>query len=80
MIANVISGNGNNGVMVYSEGIIQGNLIGTDATGTAPLGNSGSGVYLEGCNTTIGGTTPEARNVISANGQNGIRLCLKTVV
>ncbi len=45
---NVISGNGNNGVEVTgaSSNVIEGNFIGTDATGTAHLGNGGDGVLL----------------------------------
>src|SRR5262249_29848581 len=49
--------------------LVQGNFIGTDATGKAPLGNAGSGVLLlNASNDTIGGTTAGARNIISANG------------
>ncbi len=63
---NIISGNG---AGVHSEGAgnrIQGNFIGTDITGTLALGNTHIGVTA--ANTLIGGTTPEARNIISANG------------
>src|SRR5262249_29527709 len=49
--------------------LIEGNFLGTDATGTAPLGNGSDGVLLENGATgnTIGGTTASARNVISGN-------------
>ncbi len=81
---NLISGNDEGGVAirgVQSVGdVVQGNLIGTDVTGTKALGNAYSGVYVgdwgvsgdAASNVTIGGTTPGAGNVISANGNWGI--------
>jgi hypothetical protein len=45
---------------------VEGNFIGTDAAGTADLGNL-YGVYIEGSNNTVGGTTAGARNIISGN-------------
>ena len=68
---NIISGNGNHGVSLSGSGSkLQGNFIGTDITGTLALGNSNSGV-VAGNGALIGGTTPEARNIISANGGIG---------
>ncbi len=68
---NVISGNLREGVIFGGEGSkLQGNFIGTDITGTVPLGNKGGGV-LTFRNPLIGGTVPEARNVIAANGFPG---------
>ena len=50
--------------------VIQGNFIGTDATGTVALNASGEGITVRGAiNTIIGGTTPAARNIISGNGR-----------
>jgi titin len=49
---------------------LQGNYIGTDITGTVALGNSNTGV-VAGNGALIGGTTPEARNIIAANGGAG---------
>jgi uncharacterized repeat protein (TIGR01451 family) len=74
---NVISGNGTdvdfndltNGGQA-SDSIAQGNLIGTDGTGTLSVSKgSGAGAsILSGpSDETIGGTTPAARNVISGN-------------
>ncbi len=64
---NVISGNGSSGVSLGGSGSkLQGNFIGTDITGTQPLSNNGGGV-ISGTNALIGGTVPEARNVISGN-------------
>ena len=52
----------------------QGNLIGSDASGLAALPN-GSGVQVERPRgTTIGGTSPAARNVISGNAGDGVRI------
>src|SRR3989454_5779697 len=63
---NVISANGE-GIHISSAGnIVQGNFIGTNAAGTAALGN-GTGVLVTEPNNTIGGTTPGAGNVISGN-------------
>ncbi len=62
----IVIGNG------VSNNFVQGNLIGTDATGTQPLGNGLDGIQISGTNNTIGGTDPMARNVISANGLDGI--------
>jgi len=77
---NLISGNGKvssglgrgNGISVgSSNNIIQGNLIGTDATGTGPLGNMDDGIF-GGRNTTVGGTGAGEGNVIAFNGLRGI--------
>ncbi len=75
---NLISGNGI-GVQFGPLGfggsahVVQGNLIGTDVSGLAALGN-GTGVHLAWgtAGALIGGTTPAARNVISGNTINGI--------
>ncbi len=48
--ANVISGNSAAGVMLFSgadSNTVEGNLIGTDASGLLELGNSTSGVWLQ---------------------------------
>ena len=56
--------------------MITGNYIGTNAAGTADLGNNGSGILINNApNTTIGGLTLigtglEERNVISGNNNN----------
>ena len=75
---NVISGNGFNGVFITggitTGNVVQGNFIGTDVSGTAALGNSFTGVRIVNTpNTTVGGTTAGARNVISGN-QNGVSI------
>jgi hypothetical protein len=66
---NLISGNIGNGIGLGdgSGNTVQGNLIGTDVTGTLALGNSGVGVGSGGSNDLIGGTVVAARNIISAN-------------
>jgi hypothetical protein len=78
---NVISGNGGPAVLVYGGfgsygqgNLIQGNLIGTDATGAQPLGNTGDGIAIvDGAsNNTIGGTASGTGNVIAFNAGNGV--------
>jgi len=66
---NLISGNSAVGLLVESSDgtIIQGNLIGTDITGTVSLPNGTAGISLSGNNATIGGSAAGARNVISGN-------------
>ena len=74
---NIISGNNLCGIFISSASDgnqIQGNYIGTDVNGTADLGNSATGVYIYSAGNTIGGTTAEARNVISGNNDNGISI------
>ncbi|MFK7915470.1 MAG: Ig-like domain-containing protein [Pseudomonadales bacterium] len=74
-VGNVISGNVD-GIYIQdaTHTTIQANLIGTDVTGLLGLGNTDRGIQLESGadNTIIGGMTVAARNVISANGTDGI--------
>jgi len=52
--------------------VVQGNLIGTNAAGTAALPND-NGVFIRDARSnTIGGTNPRARNVISGNIASGV--------
>src|SRR6185369_18053483 len=55
---------------------IQGNLIGTDITGTQGLGTEifSPGVTMSGGSggTVVGGTTPGSRNIISGSGGAGV--------
>ena len=83
---NVISGNTVDGIQIngtsatspgytpYIGNTIQGNFIGTDATGTLPLPNKGNGVsiLLGGTNNTIGGTSGGLGNLIANNALNGV--------
>jgi len=65
------------GIALVTNGnnTIQGNYIGTDATGTLARGNTNQGIVLvRSPNNLIGGTTPAARNVISGNRFTGIQL------
>jgi titin len=76
---NLISGNDRSGVFIYpataTGNRVEGNLIGTDITGAASLGNRGDGVLMDyALDNTIGGTVAEARNVISGNGAVGVRI------
>ncbi|HKQ07545.1 MAG TPA: C25 family cysteine peptidase [Blastocatellia bacterium] len=76
---NVISGNTGDGVELLggssSGHLVRGNLIGLQAGGAAALGNGANGVLLNAVtNSTVGGATSDLRNVISANGANGVQL------
>ena len=75
---NLISGNGAGVVWSNAGGtghLVQGNFIGTDASGTLALAN-GDGIHasFNTSNVTIGGTTAAARNVISGNTSAGVSL------
>jgi CSLREA domain-containing protein len=75
---NVVSASQFAGVFLYQpqamNNLVQGNYIGTDVTGTQPLGNITNGVGMGGCNhNTIGGVVAGAGNLISAN-LNGVHL------
>ncbi len=56
--------------------VIQGNYIGTDVTGTAPLGNRGATIRLTNgaSNNTIGGTAAGAGNIVANSAWVGIGL------
>ena len=78
---NIISGNGNAGVFIYTTGatnnLVLGNFIGTDLTGKAAVANQTNGVVVNGGSgavpgNMIGGSGAAARNVISGNHQNGV--------
>ncbi len=72
---NLISGNIGTGLQIdgsNSGNLVQGNLIGTDITGTFDFGNQ-TGVAIGSANNTIGGTTAAARNLVSGN-NNGVLL------
>lgn len=56
-----------------SNVIIQGNYIGTDASGTVAVGNTGAGIVVQWSqNNQIGGSSAAQRNVISGNSGHGI--------
>ena len=74
---NVISGNAR-GIWISQDNsvnVIQGNLIGVAASGTAPLGN-GAGIFTNvgGNDTVIGGVGPGEANVIAHNLSHGVFL------
>jgi uncharacterized repeat protein (TIGR01451 family)/CSLREA domain-containing protein len=75
---NVISGNSHVGVSLSGEttnNTVQGNLIGTNAAGSATLGNTMEGVFINSApGNTIGGTAAGAGNVIRNNGLSGVAL------
>lgn len=87
-VKNVISGNMGAGIFIApgtavgatapSFNKIQGNYIGTNASGTAAIPNGFDGIQLAGASQTLiggfGDDMPAARNVISGNGRDGIRL------
>lgn len=70
---NVISGNGGDGIEIFSQNLaavfVSGNMIGTDLTGNIAIANGGNGVNLTG--TTFGNMIGPG-NVISGNNGNGI--------
>ena len=71
---NYISANSNVGIILANNltgSLVQGNFIGTNAAGTAALGNK-DGILISGVSNTIGSTVWAARNVISGNSNDGI--------
>jgi len=77
---NVISGNANLGIGFQDDGTsgnqALGNYIGTDVSGTAPLGNLwGVGIFRGADGNLVGGTTNGAGNVISgSSGGTGVQI------
>jgi hypothetical protein len=59
--------------------VMEGNLVGTDITGTLDFGNGTDGVHIAlggsgspDFQVLVGGNTPAARNLISGNNNNGV--------
>jgi hypothetical protein len=69
---NLVSGN-NEGILIVADGtVVEGNLIGTDASGNAPLANLIYPVYVGGNATVVGGTAAGAGNLIAFNSNPGV--------
>ena len=82
-LGNLIAGNAGDGVLIDAASVnntLNGNFIGTTATGDAALGNAGDGVAINGAglNALIGcGVTNNPfvyYNVVSGNGGNGLHV------
>jgi parallel beta-helix repeat protein len=77
---NVISGNGYSGVTLSDSGTnyntVSGNYIGTDSSGSYAIRQleEGVGIWFGASYNTIGGDTPEERNLIGGNSVHGVRL------
>jgi parallel beta-helix repeat protein len=81
---NVISGNGGDGIVLSgATNRVRGNLIGTNAVGTAALGSdvpaaanlsNFQGIYITGAGNTVGGIVALERNVLSGNRVNGVMI------
>jgi hypothetical protein len=69
VVHNLVSGNGYEGVYLLagaSGSTVQGNLIGTDVSGTRAVGNGAFGIYVENTrDVLIGGTTAGTGNLIA---------------
>ncbi len=63
-------------VIQFSSGAtLQGNHIGIDSAGGTAIGNRQNGVYIiDSAFSLIGGSTSQDRNVISGNGEHGVRI------
>ena len=77
--ANVISANAGAGVQVSGDAsrrnVISGNLIGTDASGTANFGNFRGVFFTSGAiGNMVGGTDPGAGNLIAFNSETGVHV------
>jgi titin len=77
---NIIAANKGDGVLVAGTGtdenLVIGNSIGTDAAGTAKLGNAGHGVFVEegAQSNRIGGLSANDGNTIAFNTEAGVSI------
>ena len=78
---NVISGNSHDGIDIFGDAVnatnnnvVAGNLIGTNAAGTAAMPNQVDGieVFNNANSNTIGGPAAADRNILSGNGSDGM--------
>ncbi len=77
-VQNVISGNGQQGINLQSSTntIVVNNKIGVRLTGSQEVGNGSEGILMDenSGNTSVGDGTPEGRNIIGFNGQEGLQI------
>jgi len=78
---NIISGNDEDGIRIESSTLsiakmndVQGNYIGTNVSGEEALPNGMSGIHMEDAHENTIGGSEAARNVISGNDLNGIKI------
>ncbi len=79
LLRNLISGNAQQGINVLSPGqggAIQGNYIGTDASGAVALGNDFNGIRVAAANNLVGGIGSNRANVLSGNGTDGLQVAV----
>ena len=75
LAANLISGNDNDGVHIKSNSnsnTVAGNFIGTNAAGTAALGNSGDGVEVRSSSSTVIGNTNAVSSIDFYDANDGV--------
>ena len=76
---NVLSGNTGGGIIIIGEAalrsLIRGNYIGTNAAGTAAIANNSGVAIGDGAiDSTVGGNSAAARNIISGNSYVGVSI------
>ena len=73
---NLASGNGLTGINIFQAvgAVVQGNLVGTDATGTFAIGNGTDGIVVGANGTIVGGINPGEGNTIAYNLGSGIEV------
>ncbi len=81
---NLISGNAKAGISLSGVGnsanVFEGNLIGTDATGRAAIGNALAGIWMWSVSSNlVGSLSNGGGNVISGNRQDGIFILTNSV-
>jgi hypothetical protein len=72
---NVVSGN-RVGISIFQvpNAVVQGNKVGTDATGTFAIGNELEGIILGGTGATVGGIAEGEANIIANNHDSGVEV------
>ena len=82
IIGNQVVNNRQNGVSLgYTDTtVVEGNLVGTDASLTRPLGNARAGLAITGSTNRIGGLGAGQGNVIQFNGAAGIEVTFAQAV
>ena len=75
---NLVTANFSDGLWIVgpnaNDNIVQGNYIGTNATGTTQVGHSSVGIGLSGSNNLVGGPLPGAANVIVGTNSYGMNI------